>query len=63
MRACTSSNSFTFWIAITAWSAKVCSELDLAVGERAGLRARQRDHADRLAVAQQGNQRAWSAAA
>ena len=31
VRACTSSNSRTFSIAITAWSAKVCNELDLAL--------------------------------
>ena len=37
MRACTSSNSRAFSIAITAWSAKVCSSCDLLVGERAGL--------------------------
>ena len=34
VRACTSSNSRTFSIAITAWSAKVCDQLDLLVGER-----------------------------
>ena len=33
VRACTSSNSRTFSIAITAWSAKVVDELDLLVGE------------------------------
>ena len=33
VRACTSSNSRTFSIAITAWSAKVVSQLDLLVGE------------------------------
>ena len=32
--ACTSSNRRTFSIAITAWSAKVCSQFDLLVGER-----------------------------
>ena len=34
VRACTSSNSRTFSIAITAWSAKVVDQLDLLVGER-----------------------------
>ena len=33
MRACTSSNSRTFSIAITAWSAKVFTKLDLLFGE------------------------------
>ena len=37
MRACTSSNSRTFSIAITAWSAKVVDQLDLLVGERPHL--------------------------
>ena len=37
MRACTSSNSRTFSIAITAWSAKVVDQLDLLVGERLDL--------------------------
>ena len=32
VRACTSSNSRTFSIAITAWSAKVVDQLDLLVG-------------------------------
>ena len=35
LRACTSSNSRVFSMAITAWSAKVLSELDLPVGKRA----------------------------
>ena len=40
MRACTSSNSRTFSIAITAWSAKVVDQFDLLVGERPDLSAR-----------------------
>ena len=40
-------NSRTFSIAITAWSAKVCSRLMSAVGERLHLRRSRRDHADR----------------
>ena len=34
VRGWTCSNSATFSIAITAWSAKVCNQLDLLVGER-----------------------------
>ena len=34
VRACTSSNSRAFSMAITAWSAKVVDQLDLLVGER-----------------------------
>ena len=41
VRACTSSNSRTFSIAITAWSAKVVDQLDLLVGERLNAAARQ----------------------
>ena len=37
-------------MAITAWSAKVCDQLDLLVGERLRLRGGRRDRADRLAV-------------
>ena len=33
VRACTSSNSRTFSIAITAWSAKVVTQLDLLLAE------------------------------
>ena len=43
-------NSRTFSIAITAWSAKVCSSCDVAGRRTAGLGARDADHADRLAV-------------
>ena len=37
-RASSSWNSRTFSIAITAWSAKVCKQRDLLVGERSHLR-------------------------
>ena len=53
VRACTSSNSRTFSIAITAWSAKVVDQLDLLVGERPHDAARQDEHADRHSFAQQ----------
>ena len=33
VRCCSASNSRTFSIAITAWSAKVCNQLDLLLGE------------------------------
>ena len=53
VRACTSSNSRTFSIAITAWSAKVVtSSICLSVKGRS-VRRMQRDDADRTAVAQQ----------
>ena len=39
VRACTSSNSRTFSIAITAGSAKVCKKLDLSLVERSGHEA------------------------
>ena len=50
VRACAParlSNSRTFSIAITAWSAKVVDQLDLLVGERPYGPARQNDHTDR----------------
>ena len=50
-----SSNSRTFSIAIAAWSAKVDDQLDLLVGERPHLGARQCEHADRDAFAQHRN--------
>ena len=53
VRACTSSNSRTFSIAITAWSAKVVDQLDLLVGEGLHLWRVEDQHADRLALAQQ----------
>ena len=46
VRACTSSNSRTFSIAMTAWSAKVVDKLDLLVGEWAHLIASKREHAN-----------------
>ena len=46
VRACTSSNSRTFSIAITAWSAKVVDQLDLLVGEGAHLQSPQDDQAE-----------------
>ena len=55
VRACTSSNSRTFSIAITAWSAKVCDELDLLFGERFNDAAHHGDDADRHAVADERN--------
>ena len=39
-------NSRAFWIAITAWSAKVFSSVELLVGERAGRLAQHADRAD-----------------
>ena len=40
-------------MAITAWSAKVCSKLDLLVAERMHFGAAEHDDADALAFAQQ----------
>ena len=52
VRVCTSSNSRTFSIAITAWSAKVVTQLDLLLGEWAHLLcASNDDDADRLVLA------------
>ena len=47
--------SRAFSIAITAWSAKVLHQLDLAFGEGLDSRARERDDADRLSFPQQGH--------
>ena len=55
VRACTSSNSRVFSMAITAWSAKVVHELNLLVAERLHDLANQRDDADLGAFAQQGH--------
>ena len=55
VRACTSSNSRTFSIAITAWSAKVVDQLDLFLGEGTHLLAPQDDHADRRAFPHERN--------
>ena len=53
LRACTSSNSRTFSIAITAWSAKVVtSSICLSVNGRAVLRVN-KNHADRRSLAHQ----------
>ena len=55
VRACTSSNSRTFSIAITAWSAKVVtSSICLSVNGR-DLLSFQDDHANRHPLAQQRN--------
>ena len=58
VRACTSSNSRTFSIAITAWSAKVVDQLDLLVGERldgsSGQRSTHRLAFPRAASARRG---------
>ena len=56
VRARTSSNSRTFSIAITAWSAKVVDQLDLLVGERphGGSRS-DANHANRGSFPQQGD--------
>ena len=51
--ACTSSNSRTFSMAITAWSAKVCSKLDLLVAEGLTSMTAKRDRADALVFAEQ----------
>ena len=53
VRACTSSNSRTFSIAITAWSAKVCNELDLSLVERSGHEASYQQRALDPVVTQQ----------
>ena len=59
MAVCCSSASFvslnsrTFSMAITAWSAKVCEERDLPVGERPYLGPPDDDRADGLALAEQ----------
>ena len=59
VRACTSSNSRTFSIAITAWSAKVVDQLDLLVGERPHLAAAQDEDADRCRPLAASARRAW----
>ena len=53
VRACTSSNSRTFSIAITAWSANVVTSSICFIGERPHLESRQYDHTDRHAFPQQ----------
>ena len=53
VRACTSSNSRTFSIAITAWSAKVVTSSICLSVNGSTARARQRDDADRRSLAQQ----------
>ena len=53
VRAWTSSNSRTFSIAITAWSAKVVTSSICFSRERPHLGTRQYDHPDRRAFAQQ----------
>ena len=55
VRACTSSNSRTFSMAITAWSAKVCDQLDLFVGEWfQRVAAVEDDNPDRLSSRRSG---------
>ena len=51
--SCVSLNRRTFWIAITAWSAKVCSRSISARVKALTGRAEHRDHAERLALADQ----------
>ena len=46
-------NSRTFWIAITAWSAKVCSSAAACPVNGQLLHAPQSDRTDRLTLAQQ----------
>ena len=53
VRFCTSSNSRTFSIAITAWSAKVVEQLDLFFGEWPHLSAREYERTDQHALAQE----------
>ena len=53
VRACTSSNSRTFSMAITAWSAKVLTSSISLVGERPDGDALQRQHADQRVLAQE----------
>ena len=55
--ACTSSNSRTFSIAMTAWSAKVWTSSICRVGERRRLAAGQREYADHFVFAQQRDRR------
>ena len=55
VRACTSRKAATFSMAITAWSAKVCSSAICLSRERAHLGRGGRDGADALALAQQRN--------
>ena len=43
-------SSRVFSMAMTAWAAKFCDQLDLLVGERANLLAIDDDHADQLIV-------------
>ena len=58
LRACSSVNSRTFSMAMTAWSAKVSQQLDLLLGEGTHLHAADEDRADRPALAQQRRGRA-----
>ncbi len=62
LRAPSSVKRRTFSIAMTAWSAKVSYQLDLAVRERLDLRPKENDDTDRDSLPQQGhgNQRAVS---
>ena len=57
VRACSSLNSRTFSIAITAWSAKVWSNRMSLSANDAGIGARDRDGADDLPLAQHRNAR------
>ena len=61
--SCVSLNSRTFSIAITAWSAKVCSSAICLARERPARQPRRCDRADRLALAQQRHRRARSGSA
>jgi hypothetical protein len=53
VRACTSSNSRTFSIAITAWAAEGLQQLDVALGERPQLRSADTYCSGRNPLAQQ----------
>ena len=55
VRACTSSKSRTFSIAITAWSANVVDQLDLLVGERLRHGPCHEDHAYDISLPQEGH--------
>ena len=61
VRACTSSNSRTFSIAITAWSAKVCTSSICRCVERSGLEASYQQRALDPVVAQQRHAERWNA--
>src|SRR5215469_7386803 len=62
VRCCSASNSRTFWIAITAWSAERRQQFDLLFGEGTHRFSIKHNHADGRAFTQQrdAQHRMWS---